>query len=128
MVVREIARTIAARPQLSILTCALPSVLEQNLGVDAIREFKMLSLVILGEVADFLVLRAPELTRNVAFQLLSDLITLIVGLYPLTHPAEAAEQAMSTPELAGMKRDYRSELERLLGAIAKDLLARSKGK
>ena len=124
-VIAEIARTIVARPLMSLLTSALPSVLERNLGAEAIRDFKMVSRAKLGLIADFLVTRTARLTRDAALQLLLDLIAIIVGLYPLAHPTEAAERALRTPELCGMKRDYRADLERFLGAIARDLLTRS---
>jgi AcrR family transcriptional regulator len=123
-VMKRLARTTADRPRLGLLTSALPSVLEQNLSEEAIREFKLLSRAFFDEVAAFVATCSPELSRASALQLLQDGIAIIVGLYPLAHPAEAVVRAMRTPELQSLTRDYSRDLERFLLALARDLVAR----
>lgn len=117
---RHLARTLAARPSLCLLTSAAPQVLEQNLSEAAIREFKLLSIAHFEEVAAFMTERAPLLSRPAAVTLLHDAVAAITGLYPATHPSAAAARALDDPALCGLKRDFARELERFVCALARD--------
>lgn len=122
--VRLLARSLARSPRLCTLTAALPSVLEQNLGEEAILAFKRRSYEFFDEVAAHLCARAPGLSRAAATQLLHDGVAVIVGLHPLCFPAEAAARAQQAPELRGFARRFDRDLERFLGALARDLTAK----
>lgn len=126
--VRQIARTLAARPMLCLLTSALPQVLEQNLSASAIRDFKRLSLTHFDEVAAFLTERAPALSRAAAMTLMHDAVAAITGLYPAAHPSEAAAEALDDPALRPLRRDFPRELERFLCALARDAVEAGRGR
>lgn len=117
---RALARSLVARPRLCLLTSVLPSVLELNLSEGAIRAFKLLTLAFFTELAELLTRRAPALSLEGALRLLGDLIALIVGLYPITHPPDAVKRAMDHPLLCGRTPDFAAELERMLVALGRD--------
>jgi AcrR family transcriptional regulator len=121
---RHLARTLARRPLLCLLTSALPSVLEQNLSEEAVREFKGRSLEFLREAAAFLAERVPGLPREAALRLLHDGVLILVGLYPLAHPAPAVACVLEAPEMRELRHDMDRDLERILLALARDLTAR----
>ncbi len=116
--VRDLTRSLAAHPTLCLLTSVLPSVLEQNLSDAAVLEFKLLSLSFFSEVGDHLTSRTPALSRVAAARLLNDAVVAVVGLYPLTHPADAVRRVMEHPQLRGHTYDFAAELERFLLALA----------
>lgn len=124
--VRHVARTIAARPLLCALTAALPSVLEQNLSEEAIRDFKLRSLDFLREGAAFLASQAPELSAHAWARLVHDSMAVIAGLHPFAHPAACASQALEDPALAFYRRDFAADFERFLLALAEAERARAK--
>lgn len=119
--VGHLARTLAARRLLCLLASALPTVVEQNLGDEAIAAFKRESLALFETLAAALVARAPQLSPPAATQLVHDAVAVLVGLYPLAHPAEAAARAMRAPELRCFARDFAEDVERFLRALARDL-------
>ena len=72
---QTLASSVAARPLLCELTTALPAVLEQNLGVDAIIGFKRATLGFFKDAGAALSARAPFLSSTAASQLMADLVT-----------------------------------------------------
>ena len=120
-----LGRTLAREPLLCELTAALPTVLEQNLGEDAIRGFKRESLAFFGTIARFLTERAPALSEAAYAELLHDGAHAIMGLHPALHPSPAAARALEEPSLRFFRRDFREELERVLVALALDHARRS---
>lgn len=124
-VIALLARSLARRTLLCELTAALPTVLEQNLGEAAIGDFKRESLAFFGTIARFLAERAPTLSEAAYAELLHDAAHAIMGLYPSLHPSPAAARALEAPDLKFFRRDFRVELERVLGALAADHARRS---
>ncbi len=122
--VAHMARTLAVRPLMCDLTAALPSVLEHNLSEEGIRAFKLESMELINDAAAVFATCCPELPASGHAQLLHDTATVVAGLYPFTHPSEAAARALARPELAFFSKDFATELERYLGALAHDLVAR----
>jgi AcrR family transcriptional regulator len=119
--VRQFAASIAQRSLLCALTSILASVLEKNLSEEAVREFKNDSLKFFELIAEYFAKCCPELDRTGHLVLLHDSVSLITGLYPLTHPAPIVARVLHAPELKFFKRNFSEELERLLLAAAKDL-------
>lgn len=113
-----LARSLAACPLLCELTAALPTVLEQNLGEEAIRTFKRDALTLFGELATFLAARSPLLPASAYAGLVHDTAHAIMGLYPATHPAPAAARALTDPALHFFRRDFTKELQRFVRALA----------
>lgn len=123
-VVSRLARSLARESLLCELTAALPTVLEQNLGEAAIRDFKHATLGFFGAIARFLAARAPVLSEAAYAELLHDAAHLIMGLYPALHPAPSVAQALEDPALRFFRREFPVEFERMLTATAADHAAR----
>ncbi len=124
-VVSRLARTLAREALLCELTAALPTVLEQNVGEAAIRDFKHATLTFFGAIARFLAERAPVLSEVAYAELLHDAAHLIMGLYAALHAAPSVAQALEDRTLRFFRRDFQVEFERMLGAMAADHTARS---
>lgn len=124
-VVEALVRTLAARPELCMLTAALPTTLEQNVGPETVWAFKEASRQSFELIADYIILAAPVIPRAAALQLLHDGVALLVGLYPVCFPAPSVELALAgAPELQCFRYDFATELRRLLGASLRDLVRR----
>ena len=121
------AESVAREPLLCELTAAVPSVLEANLSEEAIATFKRQMLEFFAEAADTLARCCPDLPAAGYAQMLYDTTTAVVGLYPSTHPSAAAARAQSAEDLEFFRRDFGSELERFLRALAADHARRSPG-
>jgi AcrR family transcriptional regulator len=119
--VRHFSASIAQRSLLCALTSILASVLEKNLSEEAVRDFKNGALIFFDRLAEYFADCCPELNREAHMQLLHDAVSLITGLYPLTHPSPTVARVLNAPELKFFKRNFSEELERLLLAGAKDL-------
>lgn|GEM_PF-938788 len=125
-VVALLAGSLARTPLLCELTAALPTMLEQNLSEGAIRAFKHQALALFAQVAAHLALRAPGLSPTAYGELLHDAAQTIVGLHPVTHPLPATAKALTDPGLSFFRRDFETELTRVLGALALDHARRSR--
>lgn len=113
------AKTLAARPLLGLLTSALPSVLEQNVSEDAVIAFKRTTLTFFTETAHFMTEAVPSLSLERALLVMQDGAVIITGLYPHAHPSPVVRRAMlRAPELQAFGRDFEAELARLFFAVA----------
>ncbi len=119
------ASTISGKELLCGLTAALPGVLELNVSGERVREFKINSLNFFSEVAAQFELFCPELSAKNFAMLLQDTVTFMVGLYPFAFPNETVRKVLLHPELRFFRRDFRSELERYITAVAGTMRAKS---
>ena len=114
----HLVESIATEPMLCLLTSAMPSVLEQNVSVEVARTFKTTSKAQMELVAGIVSAACPALRPAAAMQLLHDVIIIMVGLYPMAHPAPAVREALTDPSLCGMGHDFARDLRRLALAAA----------
>lgn len=117
-IARTFARSFAAQPLLCSLASAVPSVLEANLSTEAIAAFKHQMLGFFDQAATAFEACCPDLTHAQYEALVYDAIMLMVGLYPMNHPAPAAARALEDPAFGFFRRDFGAELERCLVALA----------
>lgn len=117
------ARAVAQRPLLGRLLAVLPSTLEHNVTVETIRAFKRHSLELAHRAALLFHARAPELSVEQHFELLSEAIVLVTGLWPHAHPAPAVAEALEAPELALFRHDFERDLARSLLLLARGIQA-----
>lgn len=122
--IRSLALSLAKRELLCNLTSMLPSVLEKNLSEDTIREFKHRSLVFFGNIAKYLEECSAELSLMNYALFLQDTVSLIAGIYPFAHPNHVVKKVLRDSQLRFFKRDFSSELERYMIALAYDLKIR----
>lgn len=106
------SRSTASRPLLAHLTSVLPSIIEHNLSMERIREFKRASLALLHELAAFMHVRAPGLSIAAFEEFIHLAIMMTTGLWPFSHPSTTASEAIQTPDLISFRYDFERELAR----------------
>lgn len=114
----SLTHLLVAAPLLCALITALPSVLEQNLSVEAVAEFKRQTLGSMLAVGAALHAACPALSAEAHGQLLHDALAAVAGIFPFAHPAPAAAAAMADPAFAPLRRDFEADLRRFLRALA----------
>jgi AcrR family transcriptional regulator len=117
-IVRLFARSFASEPLLCSLTAATPSVLETNLSTETIVAFKRQMAEFFDRAATAFERCCADLSHDEWAGLTYDAINLIVGLYPMTHPSPTAARALEEPGLEFFRRDFGTEFERYLVAVA----------
>lgn len=118
--VTRLSRSLSDRPLLCKLMASLPTVVEQNLTDETLRDFKLRSLLLLGDVAAYLHEVAPILDQENYVQLMNDGAAVIAGLYPLAHPAPAVARVLAADDMGAMRHDFEEDLTRMLLALARD--------
>ncbi len=120
-VARMIASTLAVRPLLTLLLSLLASVLEQNVGVERIVEFKLKLLVRLRQSGVLIERRLPFLGVDEGPRTLLRIYAVVVGLRQLTDPGADVKKALERPELRPLVLDFETELTPLLSALFEGL-------
>ncbi|NUP52642.1 MAG: TetR family transcriptional regulator [Catenulispora sp.] len=118
-----VARSLASRPLLCGLLSALGPELERNISAEAAREFKLVHVRLLGELADLLQRHIASLTWAEARELVSLMVVYTAGLWPFTRPSEAVAEALEDPALADTKVDFAVRLGRTLHVATAGLLS-----
>ncbi|MCA9693455.1 MAG: hypothetical protein KC636_27920, partial [Myxococcales bacterium] len=119
-----IARTLAARPRLCLLSATLSSVLEQNLSSETIEAFKDVALGLGVRIANTLHAALPALSVAAATELVHYVHALIAGLWPMGHPPEAVRAVVAAPRFAVFRHAFPAELQRGVRALLRGFLDR----
>lgn len=109
-IAREFAGASAAYPLMCRLLSVLPSIIEHNVSPERLVEFKLGSLSLLADVAAQLHQIAPTSSLAAYVSFLRLAMALMIGLWPLSHPAEALDGVLSQPELQPLRYDFESDL------------------
>ncbi len=112
--VRALVKLYSARPRLCSLASALASVLERNVSVDAVVDFKTRSMEVLLRLANSVQVAMPSLDMEGTRQFLFTAQFLVVGMWPAAHPPPAVQEALARPELQWACVDFETDLERAL--------------
>lgn len=121
-VVDALARSLARRPQLCELLSSLGTELERNISTEAVRDFKLAHVRLLGALADVLREHITALTPSAARELVSLTVVSTAGLWPFAHPSPAVAEAQQDPELAHTRVDFPDRLSRTLHIAVTGLL------
>jgi AcrR family transcriptional regulator len=105
-IAQAFARTAARRPLLGQLSSILPSIIERNVAVETIRDFKRASLMLMQELAQFLHRCSPSISEAAFEEFAHHMFTLMIGLWPISHPSALAAEALEAPELAAFRHDF----------------------
>jgi AcrR family transcriptional regulator len=120
-VARIIADSLSGRPRLGNLAAKLASVLERNVGADALRTFKRRQGAQTLRLVAALHAALPALSVAGAQRFVAILVTFQNGLFPAAHPPAAVAKVLAEPEFAPFRTDYRHALvdaaRLLLGAF-----------
>ncbi|MGC4087619.1 MAG: TetR family transcriptional regulator [Polyangiaceae bacterium] len=120
--VRIITESILRYPLLGPLSSVLPSIIEHNVSVDTVRSFKLSSMQLVQELARLCHACGPDLPIAAYEELAHFSFTLLIGLWPLSHPSQSVQQALQAPELAAFRHEFSRDFERGLLVFARGLL------
>jgi AcrR family transcriptional regulator len=116
-VARILARTVTHAPRFCALQTALVTVLEQNISEEGIANYKRAVLRVGVRLGNALRAALPSLPAHAIGPFLRYMHAAVAGLYPLAHPAPAAERAMLDPQLAVFRSNFAEDLELMLAAV-----------
>lgn len=105
------ASTIAARPLLCRLTSILPSILERNVSLERMVEFKGQLLALRQQIAHDLHAVLPSITVSDFEKVVKVALPLITGLWPLSNPVGLAAEVIAQPGLESLQYDFEQDLE-----------------
>lgn len=108
-----VAQSLSARPAL-VRMIAQQGALERNCEAPSVRSYRRWLLMRMRSAAGLLEARLPYLTRGDGLRLLLFIQVLMVGLQPLAEPCASAREALTLPELAPLRLDFRGSLESAL--------------
>lgn len=111
----------AAYPLMCRLLSILPSIIERNISQERLKEFKLRTIAMTAAVADLLHARAPALPAAAYITFMRLAIPLMIGLWPLSHPAPALCEVLAAPELEPLRYEYESELAAALLLLLRGL-------
>jgi len=120
-IARVFASTISARPLLCRLTSILPSILERKASFERVVDFKSKLLAVKQRAAQDFHARVPQLPVRDFEQVLRHAVPLIIGLWPLSNPAEIAAQVVELPGLESLRYDFEQDLEHALLALMRGM-------
>lgn len=120
-IARAFSSTVAARPLLCRLTSILPSILERNVSLERMVEFKGNLLAVRQQTAQNFHARLPSMSVQSFETVVKHALPLIIGLWPLSNPAEVAAQVIAQPGLESLRYDFEQDLEHALLALMRGL-------
>jgi AcrR family transcriptional regulator len=120
------ARSLASRPLLCELTSVLSGVLERNVSVGSVRDFKRRAIARNVRLANLIRGLLPDLSNRAALETASLATTLLAGLWPLANPGPVVRAATEDPELAAAHVDFTGRMTRGLLLLLAGQLATGK--
>ena len=109
-----ITTMMVERPRYSRLHSLLSLVLERNVPVDQLREFKTNLLAPFSRLIEILCGALPHLSPEGASEFLLQFHAVVAGLWPLAHPNQELADAINTPELEVFQVDFETSCHALL--------------
>ena len=107
-----LADSLADRQRFCRLMVVFASVLERNLSLEFIRDFKYSLLEPAEQFVSSLRAVAPHLSVEAAKDFLFQHHALVAGLWPLAHPSDEASQILEDDAFTGFRVDFFKLLER----------------
>lgn len=123
-VVAAIVAAFAAQPKLCELMSMASPVLERNLSTEAIVSAKQNLAGLTLHIAELLHARIPSVSLADCAWFGSAVATWVVGIWPAVNAPPAVIQALSRPELSGMRPVFRRDFARYLAVLLNGLGAR----
>jgi AcrR family transcriptional regulator len=111
------ATTLAERPTLCELWSVLSSVLERNVAVETVREFKRGAIDRNHRLAALVAGRIDGLRPAAAEEVASLSSAFIAGLWPLANPGPTVIAASEDPDLHLAHIDFRTRMTRMLSLL-----------
>jgi AcrR family transcriptional regulator len=110
-IARVFAATVASRPLLCRLTSIFPSILEHNVSAERMVQFKHGLLAVRKETALDFHGCIPSISAATFEQFIHQALPLLIGLWPLSHPAELAAEVVARSDLTALRYRFKHDLE-----------------
>lgn len=120
-IARAFTTTVAARPLLCRLTSIFPSILEHNISAERMVEFKHGLLAVRQQTALDFHACVPSISAASFERCIHLALPLLIGLWPLGHPAKVAAEVVELPELAALRYRFQQDLEEGLLMLLRSL-------
>ncbi len=96
------ATTVGARPRACTLVSSLALVLERNVSVEVIADFKRRFNALGEEPVNAVHAALPELSLEDSAAFMSFFSVFVAGVWPVCNPAPAVAEVLARPEFSGM--------------------------
>ena len=120
-IARAFSATVAARPLLCRLISMFPSILEHNISAERMVEFKHGLLAVRKATALDFHACMPSISAASFESCIHHAVPLLIGLWPLSHPAKIAAEVIELPELAALRYRFQHDLEQGLLMLLRSL-------
>ena len=122
-IARAFSGTLAARPLLCRLISIFPSILEHNVSAERMLQFKHGLLAVRRQTALDFHACMPAVPAATFERFIHLALPLIIGLWPLSHPAELAAEVVTRGDLVVLRYDLQGELHDGLLMMLRGLLS-----
>ena len=117
-VVEVFVRTTLERPRLCMLFSCLWSVLERNVGIESIADFKRSFIDVMFASNGSFENALPSMSSDDAYSFITFFLFFVAGSWPAAHPAPIVVEVLEREEFAG----HRIAMEPMLRAQAQTTL------
>jgi len=110
-IAQAFSATLIARPLMCRLISVFPSILELNISMDRMIEFKLGLQSVRKETALDFHRCMPSVSHETFEKFIHQALPFLIGLWPLSHPGKISAEVMARPNLADLHYDFQEELE-----------------
>jgi AcrR family transcriptional regulator len=123
-VARTVAESLEGEETLTRLLALLQTVLEQNVTVEQVRQFKERLLAALAKSAALVERRLPFLTTADSQRLMLHVYALVTGLRQMADIAPVTREVLALPHMAPLRVDFTAEVTAALTLLLRGLESR----
>lgn len=120
-IARAFSATVAARPLLCRLISIFPSILEHNVSAERMVQFKQGLLAMRKQTALDFHGCIPSISASTFERFIHLALPLLIGLWPLSHPADVAAEVIARRDLAALRYEFQKDLEHGLLVLLRGL-------
>ncbi len=119
------AATWARRPLLCSLSSVLPSVIEHNIALERVIDFKRRYPAMVEAITSVVCTAMPMIQPAHVAEFARLSTPLLIGMWPISHPAAVVREALALPDLAPLRFDFQRDLARALRVMLRGIVAES---
>lgn len=112
-----IADLLVERPRFSRLFAIVSNVLERNVSIEKLREFKTEVLTKSGQLVAIFQSVLPHLSTRQIFEFQIQLHAIVAGLWSIAHPTETYKEAIQVDHLRVFEVDFHSTCKKMLARL-----------
>ncbi|MEM7559871.1 MAG: TetR/AcrR family transcriptional regulator [Planctomycetota bacterium] len=119
-VAKSLTDALRERERFIRLAVVFATILEHNLSVEFIREFKRSLLMPLGQCSELLAAALPNLSEKRIQEFLFQHHAIVAGLWPLANPSQDVRSVLLEEEFRNLKIDFFSVFESSMQRLLSD--------